>query len=194
MPKKLQLLLIDNYDSFTYNLVQLLRESGVPHHLHIVHNDLPLNTLPPNIDKILIGPGPGIPEESGNLMAMIATLAPVKPILGVCLGHQALALHFGAKMGQLSHCFHGADHILTQTNFAAPIFQDVPDKFIAGRYHSWVVATDSLPESLLPTAFDEQGNLMAFRHKYLPIDALQFHPESYITEFGQRMISNWLMS
>lgn len=194
MPKTTQLLLIDNYDSFTYNLVQLLRESGVAHQLHIVHNDLPLSELPLRIDKVMIGPGPGIPEESGNLMTMIAALAPTKPILGICLGHQALALHFGAKMGQLSHCFHGADHILTKTNFAAKIFQDVPEKFVAGRYHSWVVAADSLPESLLPTAFDEQGNLMAFRHKYLPIDALQFHPESYITEFGQRMISNWLMS
>ena len=194
MPKTTQLLLIDNYDSFTYNLVQLLRESGVAHQLHIVHNDLPLNELPPNIDKVLIGPGPGIPEESGNLMAMIAALAPTKPILGVCLGHQALALHFGAKMGQLSHCFHGADHFLTQTNFAAQLFQDIPEKFIAGRYHSWVVAADSLPETLLPTAFDAHGNLMAFRHKHLPIDALQFHPESYITEFGQRIISNWLMS
>ena len=97
-------------------------------------------------------------------------------------------------MGQLSRCFHGADHILTQTNFAAQIFQEVPEKFIAGRYHSWVVAADSLPETLLPTAFDAYGNLMAFRHKELPIDALQFHPESYITEFGQRMISNWLNS
>lgn len=194
MPKTTQLLLIDNYDSFTYNLVQLLRESGVAHQLHIVHNDLALNDLPPNIDKVLIGPGPGIPEESGNLMAMIATLAPTKPILGICLGHQALALHFGAKMGQLAQCFHGADHILTQTNFAAQLFQNIPENFIAGRYHSWVVEADSLPKMLLPTAFDEHGNLMAFRHKYLPIDALQFHPESYITEFGQRMISNWLMS
>jgi len=96
-------------------------------------------------------------------------------------------------MGQLSHCFHGADHILRQTNFAAQVFQDVPEKFIAGRYHSKIVAADSLPETLLPTAFDAQGNLMAFRHKELPIDALQFHPESYITKFGQRMISNWLM-
>lgn len=194
MPKTTQLLLIDNYDSFTYNLVQLLRESGVAHQLHIVHNDLSLNDLPQHIDKVLIDPGPGIPEESGKLMALIAALAPTKPILGVCLGHQALALHFGAKMSQLSRCFHGADHILTQTNYAAQIFQDVPKKFSARRYHSWVVTADSLPETLLPTAFDDDGNLMAFKHKYLPINALQFHPESYITEFGQRMISNWLNS
>jgi len=188
----MHILLIDNYDSFTYNLVQLLRESGVDHHLDIVPNDCLLNELPQHIDKILISPGPGIPEESGNLMQLIAHFSTQKPMLGICLGHQALALHFGATMHQLPHSFHGADDRLIQTKFAANIFKSIPTEFIAGRYHSWIVRHDSLPETLLPTAFDAAGNLMAFRHKFLPIDALQFHPESYITDFGLRMMTNWL--
>ncbi len=189
----MRILLIDNFDSFTYNLVQLLRESGVKHTLKIVHNNIKFSDLPAVVDKVLISPGPGIPEESGNLMALIAHYVGMHPILGICLGHQALALHFGARMRQLPHSFHGADHMLHQTAFAGRLFESVSQKFIAGRYHSWIVDHETLPEVLLPTAYDEAGRLMAFRHKHWPIDALQFHPESYMTTEGQQMMRNWLM-
>jgi anthranilate synthase component 2 len=189
----MHILLIDNYDSFTYNLVQLLRESGVKHRLHIVKNTLTSDDLPTEADKVLISPGPGLPEESGNLMAMIAHyVRQQKPILGICLGHQALALHFGARMKQLPLGFHGADHVLYQGPMAGKLFSEVAQKFVAGRYHSWIVDHKTLPESLLPTAYDEAGRLMGFRHVNLPIDALQFHPDSYITVDGQQMMTNWL--
>jgi len=189
----MRILLVDNFDSFTYNLVQLLRESGVKHELQIVKNTIELSALPVGIDKVLISPGPGIPEESGNLMALIAHYVAKQPILGICLGHQALALHFGAKMKQLPHSFHGTDQLLHQSTSAGRLFEGVSQKFIAGRYHSWIVDHETLPEVLLPTAFDDSGRLMAFRHKHWPIDALQFHPESYMTPEGQQMMRNWLM-
>ncbi|HOI32122.1 MAG: aminodeoxychorismate/anthranilate synthase component II [Bacteroidales bacterium] len=188
----MRILLIDNFDSFTYNLVQLLRESGVKHELQIIKNTIELSALPAEVDKVLISPGPGIPEESGNLMAMIGHYVGRKPVLGICLGHQALALHFGAKMLQLPHSFHGADHMLHQSNSAGKLFEGVPPKFIAGRYHSWIIDHETLPEELLPTAYDEAGRLMAFRHAHWPVDALQFHPESYMTFEGWRMMQNWL--
>jgi len=188
----MHILLIDNYDSFTYNLVQLLRESGVQHRLTIVTNDIDPKSFPADIDKVLVSPGPGLPGESGSLMAHIAFFAGKTPILGICLGHQALALHFGADLRQLNHSMHGMDHMLLRTNVEDQLFDDVPDAFVCGRYHSWVVQPDQLPEFLLPTALDKFGNIMAFRHKSLDVRALQFHPESYITQHGQRMISNWL--
>jgi len=189
----MRILLIDNFDSFTYNLVQLLRESGVKHELQIVKNTVELSALPAEVDKVLISPGPGIPEESGNLMALIAYYAERMPVLGICLGHQALSMHFGAKMKQLPHSFHGADHVLHQTLLSGRLFEGVPQHFIAGRYHSWIVDHETLPEALLPTAYDESGRLMAFRHAHLPVAALQFHPESYMTPDGQRMMRNWMM-
>ena len=188
----MHILLIDNYDSFTYNLVQLLRESGIRHRLSVVTNEDDPMLFPHDIDKVLISPGPGIPQESGKLMEQIAFYAGKKPMLGICLGHQALAIHFGARLKQLSHSFHGIDHLLQKTHVEDALFENLPAEFRCGRYHSWVIDPQYLPADLLPTAFDREGNIMAFRHKTLAVRAVQFHPESYMTDYGQQMMTNWL--
>ena len=186
-----QILLIDNYDSFTYNLVQLLSESGVPHNLIIVSNDVDLAQLPTGIDKVIISPGPGLPQESGNLMKLIAYYANNTDLLGICLGHQAIAMHFGAKLRHLQFAAHGIGSVVTHDK-RDPIFKDVPVSFVSGRYHSWVIDETSLPTDLIISARDETENIMAFYHKSLTINGLQFHPESYITKEGSQIIKNWL--
>ncbi len=189
-----RILLIDNYDSFTYNLVQLLRESEVAHELLIVANDTPIDTLPSNFDKVLISPGPGLPYESGHLMDLIAFFVNRVPILGVCLGHQALSMFFGAKLKQLPHSLHGQKDAVFFSSQKDILFDGLTNAFACGRYHSWVVDPESLPESLLITATDQDGNIMALKHATLPVWGVQFHPESYMTEGGNLIIKNWLQS
>jgi anthranilate synthase component 2 len=186
-----QILLIDNYDSFTYNLVQLITESGVPHNLIIVSNDIDLTQLPAGIDKVIISPGPGLPQESGNLMKLIAYYANNTDLLGICLGHQAIATHFGAKLRQLQTAAHGIGSVVTHDK-NDDIFDGVSTSFLCGRYHSWVIDEDSLPPDLIISARDITGNIMAIHHKVLPVKGLQFHPESYITTEGSQIIKNWL--
>jgi anthranilate synthase component II len=188
----MNILLIDNYDSFTFNLVQLLRESGVEHQLTIVKNNIDLSDLPANIDKVLISPGPGLPAESGNLTDLLKQLIPVYPMLGICLGHQALAECFGGKLirqGKTYHGYRSQVYYQGQTDY---IFEQVPDGFICGRYHSWLVDHKSLPAELEVTAFDSEGHIMAIRHRDLDIRGVQFHPESYMSAHGGLIILNWL--
>ncbi len=187
-----RILLIDNYDSFTYNLVQLLRESGVPHQLIIIPNDTPPDSLPFPFDKVLISPGPGLPFESGFLMEHIRLLAANYPIMGVCLGHQALAQHFGAKLKQMHQSYHGYQSSCTIIDKHEKLFHGFGSLLQCGRYHSWVIDQTDLPAELIPTVLDEKGEIMAFRHKHKDIIGLQFHPESFMTEGGDRMIQNWL--
>jgi len=188
----LRILLIDNYDSFTFNLVQLIKEAAIDTELKIVSNNIHPDELPYPFDKVLISPGPGLPEESGNLMQLISVLADKYPLFGVCLGHQAIAQHFGAQLKLMPKSFHGIRsncHILNDTDY---LFNSLNRTNYCGRYHSWVIDEQSLPFNLVPTASDEDGLIMAFRHKFLDIHAVQFHPESYMTENGLEMIQNWL--
>jgi anthranilate synthase component II len=186
------ILLIDNYDSFTFNLVQLLAESGIPHTLHLVNNTTSITELPAITDKVLISPGPGLPHESGNLMHLVNHYIERCPVLGICLGHQAIAMHFGARLVNLSQSAHGTKSLCYTTTHPEPVFSGVSMPMNCGRYHSWVVDRNSLPDQLLVTSADESGWIMSLRHKSLPVTGLQFHPESYMTDEGRKMIANWL--
>ncbi len=186
------ILLIDNFDSFTFNLVQLLRESGVTHQLSIVKNDADIGLLPAKVDKVIISPGPGLPHESGKLMPMLNLFAGRCPVLGICLGHQAIALHYGGKLIQLPHSAHGQVSKAKITEPRDVIFREISTDFLCGRYHSWVVDPETLPDALRITALDGQGNIMALKHRELNITGLQFHPESYMTPEGGKMINTWL--
>lgn len=191
--KKMQrILLIDNYDSFTYNLVQLLNESGVDLEVVVVKNDQSPNEIGLAFDKLIISPGPGLPEESGKLMEIIDFYVNKMPVLGVCLGHQALAQHFGVSLKRLPQSMHGQRSKLRIIDSADQFFKGIPAENYCGRYHSWIVEANSMPDFLRPTAFDESGNIMAYKHLHSNVYAVQFHPESYMTDWGLQMIRNWL--
>ena len=180
---------IDNYDSFTYNLVHLLRKLGAD--VTVFRNDqFELDTLK-DFDKILLSPGPGIPSEAGLLTAVIRTYAASKPTLGVCLGHQAIGEVFGGSLTNLSEVFHG---VATEgTNLQRDyIFSGLPQRITMGRYHSWVVDRDSLPQCLEVTAESDEGYIMALRHKEYDVHGIQFHPESVLTPMGETIVNNWL--
>ncbi len=185
-------LIIDNYDSFVYNVVQLLRESRCLPHLDIVFNDRVREEDILRCDGVLLSPGPGVPREANRLMAMIdSIIRRRKPVLGICLGHQALAEAFGAQLRQMESPLHGHASPLRIADGGDPIFRGV-DRAIVGRYHSWVVDPQSLPPELKVSAWDEQDNIMAFYHASLPVHGVQFHPESVITDCGRQLIDNWL--
>lgn len=188
----MRILLIDNFDSFTYNLVQLFRESEWKNEVIVVDNTINFNDLPTAFDKVVISPGPGLPEESGNLNMLLQSLLPRYPVLGVCLGHQAIALAFGGRLKHLAHSTHGFRSPLQLKTPSHYLFQEIPQQSFCGRYHSWVVNENELPDSLYVTAVDAEGQVMAFAHRTHDICGVQFHPESYMTEFGQKMIDNWL--
>lgn len=187
----MKILILDNYDSFTYNIVHLLRELGVVD-LKVVRNDqLPVEKAA-DYDKILLSPGPGIPFEAGNMPELVKRYAASKSILGVCLGHQCIGEVFGAKLINMDHPAHG---IATDISIVKPeekIFRGLPATFKAGRYHSWLVAKDNLPECLEITAADAAGQLMALTHKEFDVRGIQFHPESVLTEHGRKILQNWL--
>ena len=181
---------IDNYDSFTYNLVHYLEELDCE--VTVKRNDqFNLDELE-EYPLLLLSPGPGIPEESGLLKAAIERYAPSKKILGVCLGQQAIGEVFGAQLINLDKVYHG---IATPVNITAEdlLFKDLPKNIEVGRYHSWVVKTP-LPASLEATSFDDQGQLMSLRHKTYDVRAVQYHPESVLTPHGKKMLENWINS
>ena len=181
--------IIDNYDSFTYNLAHLVKELGAE--VSVVRNDqFRLSELKP-FDKIILSPGPGIPTEAGLLMDVIDAYAPVKPILGVCLGHQAIGEYFGGKLTNLSQVFHG---IASTINITAPdyIYKELPAQVQVGRYHSWVVDNEGLPDCLEVTSVSEEGQIMSLRHKQYDVCGIQYHPESVLTPEGRKIIANWL--
>ena len=193
----MKIVIIDNYDSFTYNLAHLIKELGAE--VVVYRNDQPeVQALIDNadnieFDKIVLSPGPGIPSEAGLLLDVIRTFAGKKPILGVCLGHQAIAEVFGAKLINLSDVFHGVATVGTQLGNDI-VFSGLPMSIVMGRYHSWVVSRDNFPECLEITAESEGGQIMALRHKEYDIHGIQFHPESVLTPDGRKMINNWLKS
>lgn len=186
----MKLLIIDNYDSFTYNLVHLVKEMG--HAPKVVRNDKISLEAVSAFDKILLSPGPGIPTEAGIMMDLIREYAPTKSILGVCLGHQGIGEAFGAQLFNMPLVYHG---IVTPTLVTVPdepVFRDIPPKINTCRYHSWVVDTEALPSELEITAMNEEGRIMALRHRQFDVRGVQFHPESFLTEHGSKMIANWL--
>ena len=184
----MKVVIIDNYDSFTYNLSHLIKELGAE--VTVLRNDqFKLEDLEP-FNKIVLSPGPGIPSEAGLLLDVIKTYAGKKPILGVCLGHQAIGEAFGGKLVNLSEVFHG---VATPCHKVVddPIFSGLESTFTIGRYHSWVVSKEAFPDCLEITA-EIDGQIMALRHKTLNVRGIQFHPESVLTPDGKKMIQNWL--
>lgn len=185
----MKIVIIDNYDSFTYNLSHLLKELGAE--VEVVRNDkFELKDLE-QYDKIVLSPGPGIPSEAGLLLDVIRTYAGRKPILGVCLGHQAIGEAFGASLENLKEVYHGVQTEGTQLGNDY-IFEGLPERVMMGRYHSWVVAKDSVPECLEVTAMSDDGEIMAMRHRQYDIHGIQFHPESVLTPEGKTIVGNFL--
>jgi anthranilate synthase component 2 len=188
---KMKILVIDNYDSFTYNLVHALKKfEGVT--VEVTRNDEVAERYPELFDKIVISPGPGLPEEAGTILNIISRYAGKKPILGVCLGHQAIGVSFGATLNNMDDVLHG---IATPIRVIARsyLFDGIPDTFNAGRYHSWVVEKESLPEVLEITSVDGEGRIMSFQHKEFDIQGVQFHPESILTPLGEKILQNWAL-
>lgn len=185
----LRTIIIDNYDSFTYNLAHLVKELGAA--VDVLRNDqFRLEELE-QYDKIILSPGPGIPEEAGLLLDVIRTYAGRKPMLGVCLGEQAIGQAFGGRLTNLSEVFHG---VQTPVKIVEPdyIFRGLSEAIPVGRYHSWVVDTEGLPEDLVVTAISPEGQIMALKHREYDIHGIQFHPESVLTPDGKTIIKNWL--
>ena len=185
----MKIVIIDNYDSFTYNLAHLVRELGAE--VEVYRNDQFAMSQLEGFDKIILSPGPGIPSEAGQLLEVIKSYAGKKPILGVCLGHQAIGEVFGARLTNLDDVFHGVATEGTQLSNDY-IFAGLPKRIIMGRYHSWVVSTDNLPDCLQITATSDEGQIMGLRHRNLDIHGIQFHPESVLTPDGRTIIRNFI--
>lgn len=186
----MKILVIDNYDSFVYNLVQLLREEKPDAEVVVVKNDQLQVAEAAPFDKILLSPGPGLPAEAGQMPALLDAWAPTKSILGICLGHQAIGQQFGGQLVQLAAPLHGqASGLLRCCDDY--LFNKLPPRFTVGHYHSWVVA-QPLPSALELLAVDDLGHVMAVRHRQYDLRGLQFHPESVLTPQGATIIHNWL--
>lgn len=186
----MNILVIDNYDSFTFNLVHLLHETG--HEATVWRNDKFKIGDVNAFDKILLSPGPGIPSESGLLLEVIRAYSATKSILGICLGLQAIGEVFGGELYNLSRPVHGRATDITVLDRQEKLFKDCPEHFKVGRYHSWAVRNDKVPADIEITATDADGVIMALRHRTLDVRGMQFHPESVLTEHGKLLISNWL--
>lgn len=187
----MNIVIIDNYDSFTFNLAHLVRQLGAS--VTVYRNDQFEMAQLESFDKIILSPGPGIPSEAGLLLDVIRTYAGRKPILGVCLGHQAIAEVFGARLTNLADVYHGVATEGTQFNNDV-VFEGLPQRIVMGRYHSWVVDRAGFPDCLQVTAVSDDGQIMALRHKQLDVHGIQFHPESVLTPMGEQMIRNWMES
>ncbi len=187
----MKILVFDNYDSFTYNLVHLVEK--IEHiKVDVFRNDeISLEDIA-KYDKIILSPGPGIPEEAGLLLPVIRAYAPSKPILGVCLGHQAIGESFGGSLINLDTVYHGVAMPLKDMDTNNILFKGVEESALVGRYHSWIVSDENFPEELQVTARDENGYIMALQHKNYDVQGVQFHPESVLTPCGEKIIRNWL--
>jgi len=185
-----KLLLVDNLDSFTYNLVHYLEGYGAE--VTVWRNTYNGVAEAEAFDALVLSPGPGLPTEAGYLMDYIARWQAHKPMLGVCLGHQAIAEHFGAQLFNLPQVWHGLPDILTEVDGAQPIFRGLSSPIQVGRYHSWAVADAGFPEKILQvTARDSQGHIAALQHRTLPITGVQFHPESVLCPQGKMLLLAW---
>jgi anthranilate synthase component II len=190
-----RILVFDNYDSFTYNLVHLVEK--ITHNpVDVYRNDqIPLEKVN-EYDKIILSPGPGVPHEAGLLIPLIKEFAATKSILGVCLGHQAIGEAFGGKLINLTSVYHGVStpiHVLIkEKQKKTNLFSELPDELEVGRYHSWIISEQDFPDELEVTAVDKNGYIMALQHKSYDLQAVQFHPESVLTPQGEAMMRNWL--
>ena len=187
----MNVLVLDNYDSFTYNLVHYLEDLDCD--VTVKRNDkLTLDEVA-TFDKIVLSPGPGIPDEAGLLKPLIERYASSKSILGVCLGQQAIGEVFGGRLSNLDEVYHGVATNITLCVEDEPLFEGLENEFLVGRYHSWVVNSD-LPAELEATSFDENGQVMSLRHKNYDVKGVQFHPESVLTPNGKQLLKNWINS
>lgn len=186
----MNVLILDNYDSFTYNLVQYVEEL-IEQEITVKRNDEISVEEVNEYDVIILSPGPGLPKDAGIMPEVLAKYSDSKKILGVCLGHQAIIENFGGEIYNLDKVFHGVATEIVQTDYENTLFNGLPNTFKAGRYHSWVGENDSFPEELIITAVDDTGEIMALKHKTLPIYAVQFHPESIMTPYGRKMLANF---
>lgn len=187
----MKVLVLDNYDSFTYNLVQYIQEI-LNDEVTVCRNDQISLKEVAEYDVIILSPGPGIPEESGIMPALIKRYASEKKIFGVCLGHQAIAEAFGGELRNLEDVLHGIETPIKVIDSEEVLFQDLPSTFMGGRYHSWVVEKKNLPKDFIVTAEDDRGMIMGIRHKKYDVRGVQFHPESIMTEQGKKMLTNYL--
>ena len=188
----MKILVLDNYDSFTYNLVYLIRQLGYGEQLDIRRNDAFTLSEVDRYEKILLSPGPGIPSEAGLMPAVLKQYGATKSILGICLGHQAIAEAFGGQLHNLAEVQHGVASTLTVV--PDRLFEGLPTQFAVGRYHSWVVDESQLTAELEVIGRTSDQQIMAIRHRQFDLRGLQFHPESILTEHGAKLIQNWLHS
>ncbi len=188
----MKILVLDNYDSFTYNLVYIVRQLGYGASMDVFRNDKISLEDVAQYDKILLSPGPGVPEDAGIMPALLKKYAPTKSILGVCLGHQAIGEAFGGSLINLSEVLHGVASVVKAESDL--LFDKVPDNFSIGRYHSWVINEATLSPDLEVIARTPDNQIMAIRHKKYDVRGVQFHPESILTENGVQIIKNWMES
>lgn len=187
----MKILVFDNYDSFTYNLVHLV-EKIINNRVDVYRNDQIALEHVAKYDKIILSPGPGIPEEAGLLLPLIREYAATKSILGVCLGHQAIGEAFGGKLVNLSKVYHGVATPITITNPQSLILKGLGPEPEVGRYHSWIVSDEQFPAELEVTARDANNYIMALQHRTYDVQGVQFHPESVLTPNGEQLMRNWL--
>ena len=186
----MKILVLDNYDSFVYNLVHYIKQLGYED-VDVYRNDkISLEEIA-KYDKIVLSPGPGLPEEAGVMIDLIKHYAESKSILGVCLGHQAIAEAFGSELENMDEVLHGVGNTITVIEDDI-IYKGIPNEFEVGRYHSWQVKKDTLGDTFKLTSVDENGNVMSMRHKTLDVVGVQYHPESVLTEHGLTIVENWL--
>jgi anthranilate synthase component II len=186
-----KILVIDNYDSFTYNLVHYI-EKITGKRADVFRNDEISLEEVGKYEKIVLSPGPGIPVEAGIILDVIKKYAPTHSILGVCLGHQAIGEAFGGKLTNLDNVYHGVASTIQILTPNDVLYSGIPSTFSVGRYHSWVVAKEGLPECLTITSVDEQGLIMGISHKQYDVKGVQYHPESVLTEHGMKIMENWI--
>jgi len=186
----MKILILDNYDSFTYNLAQLVHKTGLCS-LEVIKNDSILTEQVEVYDKIILSPGPGLPKDFPIMHDIINRYKNSKPILGVCLGHQAVAESFGGKLTNLDTVLHGITKKVCVLDENDYLFKDLPKEFDAGLYHSWIVDENEIPDCLQVSAKSQDGIIMSISHREYDVKGIQFHPESIMTSFGEKIIENW---
>lgn len=189
----MKILILDNYDSFTYNIAQYI-EDITGQAVDVFRNDEIQLSEVEAYDKIILSPGPGVPNEAGLLKTIIKTYAPAKSILGICLGLQAMVEVYGGEIKNLNKVFHGVSSSILIQHPDNRLYLDVPSQFEAGRYHSWIVNKDNLPDCFHISSTDEEGQIMSVFHKTYDLRGVQFHPESILTPYGKKMLKNWVFS